>query len=361
MRVLALTKYGSLAASTRQRFLQYEPLLGANGITVDVAPLLGNDHLQRLAAGRGASVVAVARAYASRLARLLTAHRYDVLWVHCELFPYLPGFLERLSAVARKPIVFDYDDAIFHMYDASRSPVVRVLLGKKLVPLLRSASVCCCGNDYLERYAARFCEHTTVLPTVVDTDVYTPRDDPVRGGVPVIGWIGSAATAIYLEPLMPLLSKLTRSGRARVKIVGAVRNMLPASGMEFVDWSEPREVAEVQSMDIGIMPVPDDPWARGKSGYKLIQYMACGLPVIASPVGVNSTIVEEGINGFLASDVEQWASALDRLVADADLRKSMGEQGRRRAVEHYSLHVHAPRLVEAMQDAVARATAGQPS
>jgi glycosyltransferase involved in cell wall biosynthesis len=353
MRVLALTKYGTQAASTRQRFTQYEPSLAAAGISVVHAPLLGNDHLRRLVGGKRASVLSLSSAYAHRVMWLLGAGRYDLLWVHCELFPYLPALMERLATIWGKPVLFDYDDAIFHMYDFEDRTLLRRLLGGKLEPLLRRACACCCGNAYLRDYAAHFCPNSLILPTVVNTDVYrpVPKKD---GGPPVVGWIGSPSTWAYARPLIPLLRDFARSEKARVKIVGAgaaaEADRFP--GLELVEWSEQSEVAEVQSMDIGIMPLTDDRWARGKSGYKIVQYMACGLPVVASPVGVNSEMVTEGLNGFLAASDSQWRDALERLAGNAELRQRLGKAGRDRAIAVFSLQAQAPRLVKVMLDCV---------
>jgi glycosyltransferase involved in cell wall biosynthesis len=354
MRILALTKYGDLAASTRQRFVQYEPALAAAGFSVDYAPLLGNDHLERLVAGRRASPVGVLRAYLGRLIRLAGARRYDVLWVHCELFPYFPGILERLGGIWGKPIVFDYDDAIFHMYDASPNPLVRGLLAGKLAPLLRSASACCCGNSYLCEYAARHCRRCIVLPTVVDTDGYRPAPRRAEGGGVTIGWIGSPSTWPNVRPILPVLADLHRKHGIRFRAIGAGASAERDrfEGMEHADWSEATEIAEVQAMDIGIMPLLDLPFERGKSGYKLVQYMACGLPVVASPVGVNREMVTSGENGFLATSEREWSDALEQLVLDPALRARMGEEGRERAVERYSLSSQAPRLIEIFRSAV---------
>ena len=355
MRILAFTKYGSLAASTRQRFIQYEPLLAQAGISVDYSALLDNDHLQRLVQGRRASPLAVARSYFRRAATLLRARRYDLLWVHCEFFPYLPGFVESAAGrIGHRPIVFDYDDAIFHMYDAAPSPLVRSLLGHKLEPVLRRAKACLCGNDYVRDYARRFNDNAVVLPTVVDTDIYRPGERAADQSL-TIGWIGSPSTWQYVRPLLPLLSELCVAHRARLLVVGAGAaaegDRRPA--VEFVPWSEETEVASVQEMDIGIMPLPDEPWARGKSGYKLIQYMACGLPVVASPVGVNATIVRPGEEGLLATTEAEWRDALETLLADAELRARMGSSGRKRAIASYSLQSQAPRLIEVLRKAAA--------
>jgi glycosyltransferase involved in cell wall biosynthesis len=347
MKVLALTKYGSLAASTRQRFEQYELALAAAGITVDYAPLLGNAHLERLVAGRRASPLAVFSAYWSRLRSLVAARNYDALWVHCELFPYWPGFMERLVTLPGKPVVFDYDDAIFHMYDSSRHPLVRRLLGRKLQPLLMRATACCCGNDYLRDYAAQYCRRTMVVPTVVDTDRFRPcgqlRDVPL-----VIGWIGSPSTWAFVRPLLPLLRGIAEEFGVVIRAVGAgdaaERDRFP--GLDLVAWSEASEIAAIQVMDIGIMPVPDGPFQRGKCGYKLVQYMACGLPVVASPIGVNRSIVETGRNGYLAQTESEWRDALVSLIKNAELRARLGQAGRARAVADFSLTGQAPRMVK---------------
>lgn len=351
MKILAFLKYGSLAASTRQRIVQYEPGLAGAGIEVEYLPLLDNDHLRRLAAGRKASPTATARRYAQRMHQLLTRRDFDLLWVHCELFPYLPGLFERLAAATGKPIVFDYDDAIFHMYDASGNRVVRALLGKKLQPLLKRTSLCFCGNRYLLDYAARFAPRTMLLPTVVDTDIYRPAEPRPPDAPVTIGWIGSPSTWPYVRPLLPLLRELAETRGVRVRVVGAGPGARSDAfpGLDLVDWSEESEVDEVRAMDVGIMPLPDDIWAKGKCGYKLIQYMACALPVVASPVGVNCEIVAPGANGFLADGEREWRDALLRLIDDAGLRRTYGAAGRRRVEELYSLQAHAPRLVAALQ------------
>jgi glycosyltransferase involved in cell wall biosynthesis len=361
MRVAAFTRYGRQAASTRQRLLQYIPALREAGIEVESQALLSDDYVRSLAT-RGLlsplafSPLGVARGYYERLRSLLFGTRVDLIWVYAELFPYLPAQFEKLALKKGCPVVYDFDDAFFHGYDASPNPLVRKLLGRKLEPLLRGAAACTCGNAYLRDYAARFCERSIILPTVVDTGLYTPRAAPPDASKPiVVGWIGSPSTWPYLRPILPVLAELARNRKIEVRVVGAGAQARGESftGLELVEWNEEAEIAEVQRMDIGIMPVPDDIWARGKSGYKLIQYMACGLPVVASPVGVNRSIVEHGLNGFLADKEEEWRSALIRLIDDGELRRRFGQTGRARAVGHYSLETHAPRLVELLKSVTA--------
>lgn len=347
MRVVAFTKYGAQAASTRQRLLQYLPALREAGIDVEWHPLLGDDYVRGLTRGAKPSRLAIARCYAERMRQIVGARGADVLWIYAELFPYLPAAFERLAFAGRVPVVYDFDDAFFHQYDAASRPLVRRLLAGKLEPLLRGAVVCACGNAYLRDYADRFCDKAVILPTVVDTDAYLPA--PPRRDAPLsIGWIGTPSTWAYVRLMLPTLAELARERGVRVRVVGAGASAARDrfDGLDLVPWQEETEIAEVQRMDIGIMPLPDQSWARGKSGYKLIQYMACGLPVVASPVGVNAEIVVEGETGFLARTPAQWRHALVALLDDAALRRRMGTNGRQRTEAHYSLKHCAPRMVE---------------
>lgn len=354
MKVLALTKYGTMAASTRQRFLQYAPALEGAGIELECSPLLDNDYLSAVLTGGRASLLSVAAAYARRLRAIFTSGRADVIWLHCEFLPYWPGLAESLAArIVGKPIVFDFDDAIFHMYDENARGLVRLLLEGKLEPLLRGVAACACGNAYLYDFAVRNCRRSIVLPTVVDTTTYRPRQRRKAGPV-TIGWIGSPSTWPNVRPLLPLLQELVRSHKVRIRVVGAgtAAEADRFDGLDLIEWTEASEITEVQAMDIGIMPLADRPFERGKSGYKLVQYMACGLPVVASAVGVNREMVREGVNGFLANSDPEWRAALVRLVEDAALRRDMGKAGRERADHDYSLASQAPRLVALLKAAV---------
>ena len=353
IKIAAFTKYDREAASTRQRVLQYLPYLECAGIHVEVHPLLDDAYVRAIAAGTAASRTTIAAAYVRRFRQLLAPQSADLIWIYAELFPWLPASAERLAFRSGKPIVYDFDDAFFHPYDDHQSPLVRRALGGKLEPLMRGAAAVCAGNEYLKDYADRAGAKAIVLPTVVDIEAYVPAT--ARPARPLtIGWIGSPTTWAFVRPLLPLLAELCRDRGVAFTAVGAgaAAAVDRFGGLTFVPWTEASEIASVQAMDIGIMPLPDEPWARGKSGYKLVQYMACGLPVVASPVGVNASIVEDGVSGLLATDPGQWRTALSRLIDDADLRAAMGKAGRCRAVEAYSLQAHAPRLIEVLRGAV---------
>jgi glycosyltransferase involved in cell wall biosynthesis len=342
-RILAFMKYGDRAASTRQRLLQYLPYLEKRNIHFDILALLDNDYVANIS--RKSSFVGsrTLRAYVRRAFELVRARGYDAIWVYGELFPSLPGAFERLADLHSVPLLYDYDDAMFHRYDRHRNPVVRVVLGKKLRPLMSRAAACLCGNKYLQAYAAQFCDRAEIVPTVVDTSEFTPP--PVRRPSTqpvVIGWIGSPTTWSYVESYLPVIRRVCEAHGAVFKIIGAEEKLQNVPNVISVDWARDTEVAELQTIDVGIMPIPDEPWARGKCGYKLIQYMACGAAVVASPVGVNAEIVDRGINGFHATTLDEWESHLTTLVRDRDLRARFGLHARQKIVATYSLQEHAP-------------------
>jgi glycosyltransferase involved in cell wall biosynthesis len=351
MRVLAFTRYDAEAASTRQRLLQYLPILAGAGIQVDVRPLLRADYVRSIAGGPPVPRSTIVRWYAQRMAQLREAADYDLIWIYVELFPWLPVAVDWLIYRAGKPVIFDFDDAFFVQYDESSRPLVRGALGGKHATLLKQAAAAVCGNEYLRRFAEPHCPRSLVIPTVVDTNRYVPAPARIDGS-PVIGWIGSPSNWDNVRPLLPLLRELVTTRGVRVRVVGA--GAVPPGdrfdGLELVPWSEQTEIEEVQRFDIGIMPLRDLPFQRGKSGYKLVQYMACALPLVASPVGVNSEIVTQGETGFLATDEQQWRTALTRLIDDRDLRSRLGQAGRRRAEESYSLASQAPRLASLFRE-----------
>ena len=357
MRVAAFTKYDREAASTRVRLLQFLPAFRAAGIEVSYHPLLGNDYVRSIAGHERPSRWAIARAYGQRFGQLLRRTNCDLIWVYAELFPYLPAAFERLAFQAGKPVIYDCDDAFYLPYEQLGWPWGR-LLGGKLEPLIAGAAACTCGNPTLAAHASRLNSNVLEVPTVVDTDCYRPGGRPSEGP-PVIGWIGSPTTWANVEPLLPTIEAICRTSGAIFKVIGAGAAMRHKrfAGMEAADWSEDSEIEAVQAMNIGIMPLLDNPFNRAKSGYKLVQYMAAGLPVVASPVGVNRDIVLDGSTGFLANDELEWAESLGRLLASPQLRAELGAAGRDRAVAHYSLASQAPRLIELFN----RTARGRPS
>jgi len=346
MKVALLTRYGDLAASTRQRFNQYKPYLENEGFEVTKYPLFNNFYLKKFYDSGKRDFSQVLTGYFSRLKWLMSKPDVDLVWLHCELFPYLPGLFERLVTLPGKPIVFDYDDAIFHNYDINSKWYVRKFFNDKLHHTIKAAKIAFCGNNYLANYASPLCSRIEVVPTIVNTDILRPKEIKKVNDHPVkIGWIGSPTTWHYFEKKLPIMEQLLSTENVQISVMGVNKNTINTySYLDLVEWSEAGEVPFLQSLDIGVMPLSNSPWAKGKCGYKLIQYMACGLPVIASPIGVNKDIIDHGINGFLVETDKEWFSVIKKLVKDQNLRHEMGNAGRKKIEKQYSLNVWGPRV-----------------
>ena len=361
MHIHFFTKYTPAGASSRYRSYQYLPVLVSLGWRVGVSPLFDDAYLSHKYAHGRARLMDVARAFARRLRDVWRLPRGSVVVIEYELLPYCPALLERWLAFRGCRMVVDYDDALFHQYDAHRNPWVRRLLGGKIGAVMRLAHTVVAGNAYLADYAKRAgAKRVEVIPTVIDLARYRVKaaDDAGAGGASdgfTIGWIGSPSTARYLRGVAPALAQLCRDDRARLRLFGSGPVALPGVAAEVTPWTEDAEVDEICGFDVGIMPLPDEPWARGKCGFKLIQYMACGLPVVASPVGVNSQIVEHGVTGFLAETPAQWVEALQTLAGDAELRQRMGQAGRVKVEREYCIQVTGPRMAALLQSVASKA------
>lgn len=358
MRVLLLSRYTRLGPSSRVRSYQFLPALREAGVEVEPAPLLGDGYIRHLYGGHGARPLAqVARGYAVRLRRLLAARRYDLLWIEKEALPWLPGPVERILLSFGTPYVLDYDDAIFHRYDQHPNAVVRWALGPKVATLVRGAAAVVAGNSYLGDYMRRAGARTVVeLPSVVDVRRYEVRRSPERDhGEVRIGWIGNPGTSHYLQMVRQALAEVIRPGHVTFVTIGAADDAA-LEGIPHLarQWSEASEVRDLQELDVGIMPVPDRPLERGKCGYKIVQYMACGLPTVASPVGANKVIVDHARTGFLACCTAEWVQYLTRLAEDPTLRQRMGAGARSDCERHYSHDRVIPRLVELFEGVARR-------
>ena len=353
MKVRVFSRYGRTGASSRLRFMSYEAALRDAGVTMEVMPLFDDEYIDALYGQRSKGRQA-ATGYARRLRDMLSPGDVDLLWIQSEALPWVPWAIEHQLLPAGLPRVVDCDDAIFHRYDSHGSSIVRKLLGRKIDKSYANASLVTAGNSYLaERARAAGAPNVAIIPTVVDLGRYPEAKKSDGFNRPVIGWIGTPNTwAEYIEPKLDLLQAIARENGATVRGIGA-----PATSIENVEtiaWSEEAEGELIANCDIGIMPLSDTPFARGKCGYKLIQFMACGLPVIASPVGVNKEIVEHGVNGFLAETDREWADYLRILSSDPELRLQMGMAGRKKVESAFSLQAWGARLSNLLVDTAVR-------
>jgi glycosyltransferase involved in cell wall biosynthesis len=350
--VLILSRHSTLAASSRLRTHQYIPFLESMGAQITVAPFFDRPYLEKLYASGRRSVLDIARAYARRVTAVAKVRQASVVWIEKELFPFAPGFMEAILANMGVPYVVDYDDAIFHTYDNSSNRFVQRVLGRKLDSLLKRARTVTVGSAYLETYVrARGARFVARVPTVVDLSRYAAATEPAGREIRV-GWIGTPMTTKYLLMLREPLLEIARTRPIRLVTIGA--GPLDDFGvpLEQHPWSAETEAAVLGTIHVGVMPLPDEPWERGKCGYKLLQYMAVGRPVIASPVGTNPDIVTPEV-GILAGNSAEWSRALALLIDGVDQRQRLGQQARQRVETFYSLQVMAPRVCAILADAAA--------
>lgn len=344
MKILLLSRYDNLGATSRYRFYQYLAYLRKEGFNITINPLLDNTYIQNLYSGQQPDIFKIARAYAQRIFLLLKSNYYDLIWLEKEAFPWLPQKLESILFRSKIPYIVDYDDAWFHRYDLHSSQLVRRFLSKKIDAVMRRAALVIVGNDYLaERARIAGARWVEILPTVIDLERY-PISSPPENEIFTIGWIGSPLTSRYLKEIQPALQEICKDGTVRVVAIGAGALELEGVPLEIQPWSEATEVKQIQQFDIGIMPLPDTPWERGKCGLKLIQYMACARPVVCSPVGINKKLVKQGINGFQASNMKEWVNSFQILKNNPSLRWSMGKMGRVIVEEKYCLQVTCAKI-----------------
>ncbi|HTJ76036.1 MAG TPA: glycosyltransferase [Acidimicrobiales bacterium] len=360
LKVLALSPFPVEAAATRFRLVQLRGALGEHGVDLEVHPFLDSDGFstfyRRSAWKRTA--VALVRASGRRVADVRRARRADVLLVLREAAVLGPPLFEWLSLHAgRAPMVLDLDDATYVTYVSPTYGRLATVLKwpGKTDQLIRWARLATCGNQVIADYVSARGTPTRVVPTVVDTDVFRPRDpdnDP-PGSLPTVGWIGTHSTFPFLESLSPVLEDLGRHHRYRLTVVGSGRDrvMIPGVEVENRPWALDREAKDFRSLDIGLYPLVEDRWSAGKSGLKSIQYMAVGIPFVASPVGAAGELGEAGTTHFAASEPGEWRKYLGLLLDDPALRRRMGAAGRAHVLGRYTVAHAARALAEALHDA----------
>jgi glycosyltransferase involved in cell wall biosynthesis len=343
MKVLYFTKYTRKGASSRLRSYQYFPYLEKQGIEITVSPFFSDEYLDNLYAKKS-TIKQVIKAYTHRFFSLWNVGRYDRIVIEKELFPYFPACFEFMFSLLHIKYIVDYDDAIFHNYDLNPNPVIRFLLKKKIDQVMKYSQVVIAGNEYLANRAIQAeAKKVQILPTVIDLNRYTIKEQEYHSQV-IVGWIGSQSTFKYLQTIRNVLKQLIEKYNVLVYIVGAKDSLGLGENEVHIDWSEDSEVDSILKFDIGIMSLSDTPWEKGKCAYKLIQYMGCGIPVVASAVGMNNQVVKDGDSGFLPATEKEWFNCLEKYVINTNLRKEHGLLGRKIVCARYCLDVMVPEM-----------------
>jgi len=354
MKILLLSRYNKLGASSRLRFFQYLPYLRENGYEIDISSLLDDSYVEKLYNSQKIDITSVCISYIKRAKQLLSHRKYDLLWIEKELFPWVPAIAELILSNSNTPYVVDFDDAIFHRYDQHPNIIVRSLFKNKIDSVMRHASLVVAGNEYLlSRAKSAGAKNIEYLPTVIDISRYKNLNK-TKNKKFTIGWIGTQGTSKYLDLVMAPLIELKNINAVEFVAIGPNSLKNYSVPWEIINWTEDTEVANISSFDVGIMPLDDGLWEKGKCAYKIIQYMACGLPVVASNVGANKNIVEHGENGFLASTKDEWLVALNTLINMPEAAIKMGTTGRIKVEKELCLQVTAPKLMKFLEQAVKR-------
>lgn len=355
-RLLCLATHPIESAATRYRITQFFPALREMGIEAQFSSFMDSWFFRsfyqpRHKARKALRLLGFA---ARRAAQINQARDFDVILVQREAALFGPPLAERwLAKIARKPLIFDFDDAVQIAFESPVYGRAATLLKcpQKTPEIIKMSHSVIAGNHHLETYAKTLNPRVSVIPTVVDANLVRParRDN---GNKIVMGWMGTHSTFPYLEALFPTLQTLAKSYPIVLRVVGAGREFrLPGVEVDNRRWSLQTEISDLQSFDIGLYPIIEDEWSLGKSGFKAVQYMATATPVVASPVGATCDIVRDGIEGFLPTSPHAWLQKLQLLIEDAALRQTLGAAGRVRVEEWYCLEKQAPRLAAIVREA----------
>lgn len=359
-RVLFVSPYPpGVVPSQRFRFEQYVSFLGEHGFDTTFSPILRAEEYALLyRPGHVArKALTFARGLASRIHEALrTARAYDVVVIQREAIQLGTTFFE--AALARSPakVLFDFDDAIWlpETSPANRA-MSRLKRPSKVAEIISLSDMVFAGNAYLAGYARRFNHDVRVVPTTIDTERHVPRTAPKDSDRVCIGWTGSPTTVKHFELALPVLGRLRErfGDRVSFKVIGDPEYRHEALGIRGVPWRPESEIADLCELDIGLMPLPDDEWAKGKCGLKALQYMALELPTVMSPVGVNTEIVTDGVDGCLASSEDEWVDKLAGLVESVSTRRRLGRAGRETVVSRYSVAAQKDAYLAHLTDLVA--------
>ena len=322
MKILFLVQGLDVAAS-RYRVLQYLPYLKEHGIQASV---------QRFPKG-----------FFAKLKVFKSANQYDILFIQRKRFSVF--WLKYIRKNARN-IVYDFDDSVMHRSSKHlrHESKTRVKMFKNMV---NASDHVIAGNEYLQQNTIPYTQNVTIIPSPIDISLYPQKTYSEKSDNITLGWVGAHGSIHYLKKMKPIFETLGKKNyKLRLKIVCDTFFDCENMAVDKKQWSEKDEVADIQSFDIGLMPLMDDPWSHGKCGLKILQCLATGVPVVCSPAGINKEIVEDGVHGFWANSQEEWIEKLEIMINDHDLRRKMGMAGRERVIEHYSLKENAPRMLK---------------
>jgi glycosyltransferase involved in cell wall biosynthesis len=290
------------------------------------------------------------RYFFRRVSNVIEAHKYDFIFVQREAFFIGGAFFEFLFSWSKAKLIYDFDDSIWlkNVSDANRN-LDWMKSYSKTKRIIKKADIVIAGNQYLAEYAMKYSKNVKIIPTIIDTSKYRKNTEKQMSNKKIcIGWSGSFTTIQHFKGAESFLEKLKEKygERLTIKVIGDAGYRNKKLDIQGLSWNKEEELHQLQSFDIGIMPLPDDQWAKGKCGLKGLQFMALEIPTIMSPVGVNTEIIQDGVNGFLARSDNEWIDKLSCLIEDESLRRKIGKNGRITVEEKYSVNVYKEAFLE---------------
>ena len=346
MKVLFLVPYPvGEAASQRFRFEQYFNLLKKNNIDFTVSPFLDKEawKILYLKGHFFQKLAGIFRGKMRRLKDLLRMRGYDYIFVHREVFPVGPPVFEFIiTKVLGKKVIYDFDDAIWipNHSDHNRFMYFLKRFGN-VTTLIKWAYKVSCGNEYLADYSRKYNANVVYNPTTIDTENYHNRVKEQESGTFVIGWTGSHSTLQYLNDLVPVFKNLETEYKFQLHVISDRSPDFQLNSLVWKKWKKETEIEDLIQFNVGLMPLRADKWSEGKCGFKALQYMALGIPAIVSPVGVNSRIVDHGVNGYICSSPEEWENTLALLISDRHHLREISTATRKKIEDHYSVKANA--------------------
>lgn len=336
--------------SQRYRIEQFLESLGANGYTYDYTYIISEaDDTYFYKPGHYLKkAFFLLRSFVKRWLETFSFHRYDYIFVQREALVTGACFYEKKAARSQAKLIFDFDDAIWMQHVSEGNKKFSFLKDThKTRKLIELADCVLAGNTYLQEYALQFNPNSILFPTIVDTQKYYRTEETLDKEYVCIGWSGSFSTFEHFRYLEPVLQQIyTKYGaKIKIKVIGAPQVAL-SFPVVFTEWKEETEVQELAEFDIGVMPLDESDWNKGKCGLKGLLYMSMGIPAVLSPVGVSQEIVSDGMDGFLAKDENDWFRILCELIESKSLRDEIGQKGRTKVVERYSLNSQKNELLK---------------
>lgn len=315
-----------------------------------IKPLFDSKHIKSIKGQLDLSLIYYLKRYLMRCFTFFELFKHDIIFIEKEFLPYFPAFFERLMKLFNIKFILDYDDAIFHNYDSSPNILIKKILKNKIPVSISKASAVICGSKYLFNFSEKYNNNVFLIPTTIKLKDYPLNTRNVSGKF-VIGWIGSYTTTKFILPIIDLLISFLEGKNAEIHLFGANPKIIKtkSKNVKIIEWSKDKEYDSLSSMSVGISPLDNTPFSRGKCAFKSIQYMAVSRPVITNPVGANADVVLDGISGFHVHSEEDWLEALNELYFNRERIVEMGMIGRNEVEKKYSFEVCGQRYLDLLK------------